>query len=66
MEKIITLYRGEKCYYATNQDADVVTSLCKGNCFSARGTKYSVFADIVRNLPILVRHGYRVKICDAE
>ena len=69
MEHVITLFRGEKCYYATNQDAEVVASICRNvNSFSIKDTKYSVFSsnDLDRNLPILVRHGNRVNICDVD
>lgn len=68
MEKVITLFRGENCYFAINQDAEVVSSLCNVKITSAKETKYSVFSngELDRILPILVRHGNRVYVVDPK
>lgn len=63
MEKI-TLYRGMKCYFALNQDAEVVSNLCGVNFIAVGDMKYSVFltADLDKNLQTLIKNGYCIEI----
>lgn len=68
MKNVITLFRGENCYFAINQDSEVVSSLCNVKITSVRETKYSVFSkgELDRIWPILICHGNRVYIVNPK
>lgn len=64
--KAIILFRDGKVYFSLNDDAVKVADACGLPLVSENGRKKALFVswELDNILPRLVRHGYKVAICD--